>query len=64
MSVLTLLISLAALATLVALGAGIVSMMRGGEFDQQHSTELMLTRVGAQAVAFALLMLALLSHHL
>ena len=38
---------------------GIISMSRGGEFDQQHNTQLMFLRVGAQAVVILLLLLAL-----
>jgi len=59
MSLLNLLIMLALVATLFALGAGIVSMMRGGEYDRRHGTQLMFARVGFQAVAFVLLVVAL-----
>ena len=60
MSMLNLLIFLAIIATVAALGAGIASMVRGGEFDRRMSGQLMLSRVGLQAVALALLLLALL----
>ena len=52
-------IILALLATIAALGVGIVSMMRGGDFDQKHSTQLMYTRVGFQGAALVLLLIAL-----
>ena len=50
---------LALLATIAALGVGIVSMMRGGDFDQRHSAQLMYTRVGFQGLALVLLLIAL-----
>lgn len=59
MSLLTFMIILALLATVGALGAGLVSMMRGGEYDRQHGTQLMTARVGFQGVAVVLLLLAL-----
>lgn len=59
MSLLSLMIVLAALATVGALGAGIVSMVRGGEFDEKHSTQLMVARVGFQGAALVLLLVAL-----
>lgn len=59
MSLLTLLIVLALLATIGALGAGITSMVRGGEYDRQHGTQLMIARVGFQGVALILLLVAL-----
>jgi len=58
-TMLTIIISVALMVTVVALVAGIISMGRGGEFDQKHSTHLMLLRVGAQGVVLILLMLAL-----
>ena len=59
MSLLSLMIVLALLATIGALGAGVVSMVRGGEFDRQHSTQLMFARVGFQGAALVLLLVAL-----
>ena len=59
MSLLSLMIVLAALATVGALGAGIVSMVRGGEYDEKHSTQLMVARVGWQGAALVLLLVAL-----
>jgi hypothetical protein len=52
-------IILALLATIAALGVGVVSMMRGGDFDQKHSTQLMYMRVGCQGAALVLLLIAL-----
>lgn len=52
-------IVLALLATVGALLAGVVSMARGGEFDREHSTQLMFARVGFQSVALVLLLVAL-----
>ncbi len=60
MTLLNLVIIVALLATVFALGTGIVSMVRGGEFDRKHATELMLARIVAQAVAFVALLVALL----
>ncbi len=48
------------IATVVALFVGIVSMARGGEFDRQHSVQLMFTRVGFQAAAVILIIAAAL----
>lgn len=59
MSLLSLMIVLAALATAGALGAGVVSMVRGGEYDEKHSTQLMVARVGFQGAALVLLLVAL-----
>lgn len=59
MSLLSLMIILAALATVGALGAGVVSMVRGGEYDKQHSTQLMVARVSFQGAALVLLLVAL-----
>ncbi|HEX9583424.1 MAG TPA: twin transmembrane helix small protein [Gammaproteobacteria bacterium] len=60
MNPLTLVILVGMLATVVALAAGIVSMMHGGKFDREHSGQLMMTRVGAQGLTLALLIVALL----
>jgi hypothetical protein len=59
MSLLSFLIVLALLATVGALGAGLVSMVRGGEYDRQHSTRLMAARVGFQSAALVLMLIAL-----
>lgn len=54
----TAIIVLAALATAVALGMGIFSMLRGGEYDRQHAGQFMMARVGLQAATLALLVVA------
>ena len=59
MTLLSLMIILALLATIVSLGVGIGSMIRGGEYDRQHSTQLMYARVGFQGLALALLVISL-----
>ena len=53
------LIALAALATLGILVTGMVSMIRGGDFNRKYGNRLMQWRVLAQAVAIGLVMLAL-----
>ena len=52
-------IALAALATLGILVAGMVSMIRGGDFNRKYGNKLMQWRVLAQAIALGLVMLAL-----
>ena len=59
MSLLSFMIILALLATVGALGAGVVSMVRGGEFDEKHSNQLMIARVGCQGIALVLMLVAL-----
>lgn len=59
MELLTVLIILALAATVGALGAGVVSMVRGGQYDQEHGTRLMFARVGFQGAALVLLLFAL-----
>ena len=59
MTTLTWIILLALLATLVALGTGLGSMVRGGVFDARHSTQFMFARIGAQAIALVLLLVAM-----
>lgn len=60
MTMLTILIALAALATWVALVGGVASMAHGGEFDRRHSHQFMFARVALQAAAFLFLVGALL----
>ena len=55
----TTIVLLALIATAISLIMGIYSMSRGGEFDRLHSTQYMVLRVGSQAAAFLLLLLAL-----
>jgi hypothetical protein len=59
MNLLTAMIILALLATIGALAAGVISMVRGGEYDEKHEVSLMFTRVGFQGVALVLLLVAL-----
>lgn len=59
MDLLTGMIVLALLATIGALVTGVISMVQGGEYDREHSTQLMFTRVGFQGVALVLLLIAL-----
>ncbi len=59
MSALTSVVLLALVATVVALGSGIVSMARGGEYDHQHSEQFMISRVVFQGIALGALLLAL-----
>ena len=54
MDILTILITLALFATVVALAGGVTSMVRGGEFDRRHSTQLMFARVGFQGLTLVL----------
>ena len=58
MTFLHLVIMLALLATVVALGSGIWSMAHGGKFDQEHSEHLMYARIGLQGLTLVLLMVA------
>ncbi|MFZ9036686.1 MAG: twin transmembrane helix small protein [Gammaproteobacteria bacterium] len=58
MSVLNLVIMIALLITVAVIGTGIWSMAHGGEFDEKHSTQLMVARVGMQGVTVLLLLLA------
>lgn len=53
---------LGALATVAVLFTGIGSMVEGGEYDFQHSHQLMFARVGVQAVTVLLVLIALLAH--
>jgi len=54
------LVVIAALATLGVLATGIVSMLRGGEFNRRHGNRLMRLRVLLQAIAIGLIGLILL----
>ncbi|MCH8071737.1 MAG: twin transmembrane helix small protein [Proteobacteria bacterium] len=51
-------VMIALMATIVVLFIGIFSMARGGDFDQQHSVQLMFTRVGFQVAAIILVIVA------
>ncbi len=61
--ILTAVIVIGVLATTGALLTGIVSMGRGGEFDRLHSHQLMLARVGLQAITLLCLFVALFILH-
>jgi hypothetical protein len=60
MNAVTLLIVLGMLLTIVALGTGIGSMMRGGKYDDKHSGDFMMLRVGAQGATLVVLLIALI----
>ena len=60
MGTFTIPVMIALIATVVVLFVGIVSMARGGEFDRQHSAQLMFARVGFQAAAVILMIAAAL----
>ena len=49
------------LAVLGSLGAGVVAMARGGEFNARYSNKLMQARVICQGLAIAFLALAMMS---
>ena len=59
MFTLNLVIVLALIATLITLGWGLRSMAIGGKYDEEHSEPLMIARVGIQAFAVAMLIVAL-----
>jgi len=44
--------------TIGLIGTGIWSMAHGGDFDQRHSTQLMMARVGMQGITLLLLLVA------
>lgn len=54
-------LALAMLAVTGVLALGVVSMLRGGEFNQKYGNRLMQARVMLQGVALALLALAYFS---
>lgn len=58
MNILTVVIVAALLMTVGLIGTGIWSMAHGGEFDRKHSTQLMMARVGMQALTVVLLVVA------
>ena len=49
------------LAVLGSLGAGVVAMARGGEFNARYSNKLMQARVICQGLAIAFLALAMMA---
>ncbi len=58
MTTLTTLIVLALIATVVSLAWGVGSMAAGGRFDDKHYTQFMSARIGFQALAIVLLIIA------
>lgn len=58
MSLLTVIVILALVATIATLAWGLGSMARGGSYDAEHSEKLMFARVGIQAFAFVMLLAA------
>jgi len=60
MSAASLLVAIALGAVLLVLAVGVVSMLRGGEFNRKYGNKLMRLRVILQGVALALLALLFL----
>ncbi|MBT8118369.1 MAG: twin transmembrane helix small protein [Gammaproteobacteria bacterium] len=58
MSLLTLTVVLALVATVITLAWGLGSMAVGGSYDEKHSEQLMFTRIGIQIFAFVMLLAA------
>lgn len=58
MNILNMVIVAALLMTVGLIGTGIWSMAHGGDFDDKHSTQLMVARVGMQAATVLLLLFA------
>lgn len=63
MNMLTLFVVLAAISTVVTLVSGISSMATDGEIGHRNSAQWMTWRVAFQAIAFVLILLALLGPH-
>ena len=60
MNLLTLLVVLSLVAVVAALFWGVGSMAHGGSYDREHSEQIMFTRIGIQAVAFILVVIAVI----
>ena len=58
MSVVSVLIICALIATVVVLGLGLRSMAKGGKYDQEHAEKFMWERVALQGLVIALLIAA------
>ena len=58
MSLLTVTVVLALIATIATLAWGVSSMAVGGSYDNKHSEQLMFTRIGIQVFAFVMLLIA------
>ncbi|MCB1850692.1 MAG: twin transmembrane helix small protein [Gammaproteobacteria bacterium] len=59
MNLFSILVVAALLATIASLIWGLLSMVRGGEYDESHSAKLMNTRIAFQGIALLLILLAL-----
>ena len=60
MTIVTILIIAALIATIVVLGLGLRSMARGGSYDREHAEKFMWERVALQALVIVLLIAAVL----
>lgn len=58
MSLLTITVVLALVATVITLAWGLGSMAVGGSYDDKHSEQLMFARIGIQVFAFVMLLAA------
>ena len=58
MSIASVLVICALIATVVVLGLGLRSMARGGQYDQEHAEKFMWERVALQALVILLLLAA------
>jgi hypothetical protein len=59
----TVLMGIAMVAVLAVLVLGLISMVKGGAFNQKYGNRLMRWRVGLQAVALVLFIIAILARH-
>ena len=55
------LIIIALAATLIVLGAGLISMVRGGEFNRKYGNLLMRARIGTQLTTVLLVLIYFLA---
>ena len=60
MNLLALLVVLSLVAVVGALIWGVGSMAHGGSYDREHSEQIMFTRIGIQAIAFILIVIAVI----
>lgn len=60
MNLLTLLVILSLVGVVAALIWGVGSMAHGGRYDREHSEQIMFTRIGVQALAFILIVIAVI----
>lgn len=61
-SVLIVLIVIALVATLGVLAVGLLSMLRGGEFNRRHGNKLMRARIGTQLTIVVLISIYYLAY--